>query len=503
MRPFDIIPPSFFMNTLVGSIAISGVACIGTCDEQISVETQLVPIGPALSRVTVELPGITLPTDAPANSDALFTRYVVDNLACGAAYSTIADMNGDGRLELVVSQFGPTGGLKLPYGALSIYTQYGGLDQWQQTRVMEESEALRFPNHPSAEDIDGDGDLDLWAPSGFFVCEVVPFHGPCGALAWYEQPGQPPQAGEAQRAGSNAAPSSRTFDAEAVELTWTRHDLVPNGSLYFYHQVLTHDLNQDGRMDAITVGERRKGDDIRAAFVYVFLGDDSPERFSKTPIQVAEGLGGLLSMADLDQDGDMDFYSAEFFADMDSFAWVEQVAGPTSEHPAGQFVRHVISDALGYAIQLKLVPNLLGDETLYAVGTNHTNTTQEEPDEVEPGVFLFSMPSDVRQPWPAQRISGEIVSEEGRGKAAPGLFDAGDVDGDGDLDLVVGGDGDPRLLWLEQVAPGTFDMREIETGFGGGGGVTVKDLDGDGRAEIIMPAYAKNAVLIYQYEDAL
>lgn len=288
-----------------------------------------------------------------------------------------------------------------------------------------------------------------------------------------------------------------------MELTWTRHDLVPNGSLYFYHQVLTHDLNQDGRMDAITVGERRKGDDIRAAFVYVFLGDDSPERFSKTPIQVAEGLGGLLSMADLDQDGDMDFYSAEFFADMDSFAWVEQVAGPTSEHPAGQFVRHVISDALGYAIQLKLVPNLLGDETLYAVGTNHTNTTQEEPDEVEPGVFLFSMPSDVRQPWPAQRISGEIVSEEGRGKAAPGLFDAGDVDGDGDLDLVVGGDGDPRLLWLEQVAPGTFDMREIETGFGGGGGVTVKDLDGDGRAEIIMPAYAKNAVLIYQYEDAL
>lgn len=475
------------------TVSLSGLGCIGKCEEKVDAAPQTVTVGAALSRVTVTLPGIEAPASSPATGDVSFTRYAVDNLSCGAGYTSVTDMDGDGQAEILVSRFGPGGGSKLPYGNISVYRREGGLEHWTGSPVLTEEEEFRFPNIPSAFDVDGDGDLDVLAPMGFFVCEVVPFNGPCGALAWYEQTG----AASSSATASHTASSSPASPSPAAS-GWQRHDLVPYGGLLFYHDALMEDLDHDGRLDLITVGERRQGDDIREAFLQMFRGVDTADRFEKTPINLAEGLGSLFRRADLDGDGDSDFYSAEYFNELGSFAWVEQVEAPSAQNPAGKFERHVIADDLGLSIHLRLVPNLLGDGRTYAVGTNHTNTTNAEPDLVEPGVFLFTIPEDVRQPWPYQVISGKIVSEEGKGRAAPGVFDAGDVDGDGDIDLIVSGDGDPRIFWLEQSSPGTFDMRVLDSGMDSVGGISVTDLDGDGRDEIVVPAYSANAVFLYQ-----
>ena len=115
-------------------------------------------------------------------------------------------------------------------------------------------------------------------------------------------------------------------------------------------------------------------------------------------------------------------------------------------------------------------------------------------------MVVLDPPEDVRQPWTVTGISEGIVSTPGgitSPQAAPGIFGVGDVDHDGDQDLVVSGDGDPNVYWLEQVAAGSFETRVLQSDLPQAGGTHIEDLDGDGRAEVVVTGYEQNAVYVY------
>ena len=66
--------------------------------------------------------------------------------------------------------------------------------------------------------------------------------------------------------------------------------------------------------------------------------------------------------------------------------------------------------------------------------------------------------------------------------------------------MLVSGDGDPRVFWMEQ-NEGSFithvlleDMPQA--------GVHVTDLDGDGQTELLFGSYDKNVVFLFTKEEA-
>jgi hypothetical protein len=383
-----------------------------------------------------------IPTAAPAATT--WREEVVDRLP-GAAFSTVGDLNGDGVPEIVatsfgkVSGFGPTAG-----GTVAVYTKRAG--RWVRRDVITPADGIQFPNEPTLVDVDRDGLVDLVEPGGFFICT------PCGSLSWWRQ-----------RPGGK----------------WIRHDLVRPGGPEAYHRAVIVDLDGDGRRDLLTVAET-----AATATTLVFPGIAGG--FSTTPVVLGEGMGALPTVRDVDGDGDLDIASAQYFSRNGSFAWLERLGGPGF----GVYAKHVMVADLGGAIQLSYVPKVGW------VGSNHTNTTSGPPGTATSGIYLLTPGTDPRLPWSARLISTGIVSRSdtglGQQQGAPGVFGWGDLDGDGDTDLAVSGDGDRRLFVLRQLSPGTFRTEAIANNRGQAGGGAFL-----GRA-VLFSSYDAGLVALYR-----
>jgi hypothetical protein len=398
----------------------------------------------------------------------------------GAAFVSVADMNQDGLEDLIVSGFGRVTSnadstVTVGNGTVSIYLQGASLGCWEMQAVMTEKDGAAFPNHASAEDVDGDGDLDIIVPFGFFACQFDPGRDACGAIAWFENEGR----------------------------TWTRHDLLAGPSSTFYHGVQFVDIDGDGTKDLVSTGETSS-----SATAVWFKGDANlPSRFEPDPRLIGDGLGALPTVADIDGDGDLDVASAEYFVTQDegvreSFAWFERVGEPDEAEPAGTWQRHTIDAESGPAIHFVPVEDLYGDGVLRWLGSNHTNTTDGRPDP-ESAVFAYEVPPDPSQPWIRTKISTGIESRPIEGisfQAAPGLIGHGDIDGDGDIDVAVAGDGDAHTYWLEQEAPGEFKTHVLEDELGQASGALVVDLNGDGANELVFSGFEDDVVYVYERE---
>ncbi|MER5402119.1 VCBS repeat-containing protein [Streptomyces sp. NPDC002599] len=422
-------------------------------------------------------------TASPAAPDpATFSPHTIDSALPGAAFVVAGDVVGDIRKELVATGFGRfqtvPGGPPIPQaaGRLAVYQQSGrDLDNWSKRLVFDTDAAIPFPNEPALADVDRDGDRDIVVPGGFISCST-----PCGSLTWWEHRG-------------NGA--------------WKRHDIVaPGSSALFYHRAVLVDFDKDGRKDLVTVGEslrpvtRSEGQSPASAWIQVFRGIEGPDRFSKDPVDLAPGGGALPVVADVDSDGDLDLASAQYFEPGAAFMWLERTAPPSADHPVGNFTPHVIDTTQGRAIQLRAIQNLYGDGRTTWVGSNHTNTVFP-PGSTEPAsqMVSFSVPADPRAPWAPTPLSSGILSRGRPGQAAPGVFGSGDMDGDRDIDLLVSGDGDDRLFWLEQETDHTFETHVLATGAGQAGGAVVADLDlsWPPRKEAVFSVFESDSVMVW------
>ena len=419
------------------------------------------------------------------------TKHLVKN-ATGAAFVNIADVDKDGLNDIILSAWGKKEITTSMKGTVSVlrnnFTGDLGQDNWQEDVIFSKKENVCFPNEVNITDVDGDGDNDAIVPSGFLACLANPLvKSNQYGLVWFEK----------TNTGS-----------------WKRHDIVPyntklNGrNLLYFHRAILEDLDDDGIKDLLTVGEIKNGTGDEYAQIYYFKGTNGVDRFDRTPIMLGEGGGSLPHLKDVDQDGDLDIVTAQYFgyqgAIVDgnintSFAWFER----TGKKSDTTFVKHAVNrNDAGPSIQFTPVENLYGDGITRYIGANHTNSLSD-PYWPHEAVYIFNAPERNTDFWENRIVTEEIFSKKSPmlGKmGAPGVFDTGDVDGDGDIDIMVSGDGDSRILFLEQIEEGIFATNVIDDGNVGQAGIKVADLTGDGIPEVIVSSYDANAVFVYEID---
>lgn len=437
-----------------------------------------------------------------------FAKITIDNTLKGTAFVVDGNLAGLRRKpELVVSAFGEFafgefGPIPPAAGTVTMFKKQGWrrngqLDNWEMVTIVSEAENITFPNRPTIANVKGciknqercdrragRGRHDVIVPGGYFFDTFI---GQArGSITWWEN----------TQNGNE----------------WIRHDVVTD-SPFSYHSALYEDFNGDGIKDIMSTGEdagnpQAPEDDVIE--LHLFAGTEEGDFVG--PQTVSIGGGGLIEAYDVDEDGDMDVVSPQFFgpvsgqpfvpvfardASVASFVWFENLGD-------GTFAKHAIGVDQGPGFAIVPVADLLGDGVTRWIATNHTNQNVDFPPfslYPEPAVYEFTPGEDPRQPWAVRTLSapGDFPVQGSVGQAAPGFANAGHLNDDDLLDIAVSGDGARGVYWMEQQADGTFITKQLpeSEGYGQSGGPVIRDLNRSGQNEVVFGSFDQNEVSIW------
>ncbi|WP_425237271.1 FG-GAP-like repeat-containing protein [Ulvibacterium sp.] len=394
------------------------------------------------------------------------TERIIDGLLTETGAVAIADLDGDGDLDALVTTFD-----KIAWYENDGHGNFGT----SQTITLSADGAEDM----IVADMDGNGHLD-----------VISTYSNDNQIAWY------PNYGNANFSGHG---NLITADAEG------------GASI-----VTIADLDGDGDLDVLSTSISNNS----SIFWYE---NDGRGNFDGQQTITTEALGTLsVSTGDLDGDGDLDVLSAH--SDNGTIAWYENAASSLTVIATGPAANAISVDnaatlsltfsetvdgATLSADNIKISGNY-GRPMGFGTPSVNANTTVFDPDrDFLPGeVITATLTTDVASstgnllasPFTYQFIAG--VNPDSPGEFPNGqntIFEGGrslprndvtvaDLDGDGDLDVIANHAprGSIGSAWYENDGSGNLgDPQSIDLGIQSFTGITTADLDGDGNLEVL------------------
>ncbi|KAK7233307.1 hypothetical protein SO694_00109010 [Aureococcus anophagefferens] len=403
----------------------------------------------------------------------------------GDSAPALVDLDGDGDLDLVVGE---------KYGTLYYYENVGSAASPSYEAVTGTASPfdgidVGLHSAPAFADVDGDGDLDL------VVGEEE------GALYYYENVGSAASPTYAARTGT-ASP----FDGIKV------------GGNYGRSAPALADVDGDGDLDLVV------GEGFGALYYYETVGSAASPSYAAVTgtaspfdgIDVGNRERSTPALADLDGDGDLDlvvgdrFYGLFYYENVGSAASPSYTAARSSEWPylsltektgtANPFEGIDVGTStydVGISDIAPALADLDGDGDLdLVVGDGYGGP---------PGaLYYYENVGNATSPTYAA-VTGTANPFDGMyfwANSAPAFAD---LDGDGDLDLVVG-EYDGGIYYYENVGSAASPSYAAVTGTAnpfdgidvGTSKLTFADLDGDGDLDLVVGA---GDGVLYYYEN--
>ncbi len=281
-----------------------------------------------------------------------------------------------------------------------------------------------------------------------------------------------------------------------AQTSFTRHTI--NNNLRGAYWVFAHDIDKDGDIDLATaafdgldwwenngrgsfsrhgVGSLKSAWSVFAAQLSgdskidivggstadkeIVLFQNSGGSFKRNVVESNFQDPESVVAADFDGDGDNDLLSCAVNDGV--VAW--------RENRGGNFVKHHID-------------NLSRAHAVFAADLNRDGKVDA----------IASGSSDLR--WYRNDGSGNFSRRTVGSKGAWGIY-AGDVDGDGDLDILRTQRDNGDVDWFENSGSGSFSEHNIQTDYGESWSVVTGDVDGDGDNDVAAAGFAANTIRVW------
>jgi hypothetical protein len=403
--------------------------------------------------------GSTDPFSGVAGSD-------ISSDAHSTSSVTLGDVDGDGNLDLMAGNWGQTNRLYLNNGTADPFSGVIGAD------ISSDINVTRFIE---VSDVDGDGDLDLmagnWGQTNRLYLNngtADPFNGvsssnissdahSTSSIVLGDMDGD----GDLDLLAGNWGQTNRLYlnDGNSNPFNGVTGSNI-SGDAYLSHSIALADVDGDGDLDLV-VGDRGQTNSL-------YLNNGTADPFGSvvgTDISSDAHSTYSVTLGDVDGDGDMDLVAGNYSqtnrlylnnGTVDPFSGVSgsDISGDTHE-----------TNSVALA-------DVDGDGDLDLVAGNYTDRVNR--------LYLNNGTAD-----PFSGVSGLNISSDAHWTKSVAL---GDADGDGDLDLVVGNFGQANRLYLNNGTADPFSGvigADISSDAQNTYSVALGDVDGDGDLDLV------------------